>query len=109
MARHFNLPTRLLDWTANALYSLYFACYEHHDNDGKLWAMLRRSDENYDIDAFELALCRTEQELFDYRASGGSPSEPSIKIVHPFYNTARVLAQDGAFTVQSRPTIPNEE
>ena len=103
MARHHGLPTRLLDWTANALFSLYFACYEHHDQDGKIWAMLRWPDEGYDIDAFKLAQLKTEEKVFDYRMRGGDPSNDAIKIVHPFYNTPRLLAQDGAFTIHSHP------
>src|SRR5439155_16570701 len=44
VARHHGLPTRLLDWTANALYALYFASVADQEHDGKLWAMLPRSD-----------------------------------------------------------------
>jgi hypothetical protein len=102
IARHHGLPTRLLDWTANALFALYFACFEHHDEDGEVWAMLRRTGERHDIDPFELAEIKTEKELFDYRKSR-DPSHHAIKIVHPIYNTPRLLAQDGAFTINSHP------
>lgn len=32
-----------------------------------------------------------------------TPNRPAIKIVHPFYNSPRLLAQDGAFTFHSNP------
>src|SRR5882672_9414197 len=50
IARHHLLPTRLLDWTANALFSLYFACFEKYDVDGKVWGMLRRNETKNDLD-----------------------------------------------------------
>ena len=52
LARHHRLPTRLLDWTANALLGLYFCCFEHFDRDAQLWAFRQR---HYDVlDAFEI-------------------------------------------------------
>jgi FRG domain len=59
LARHHGLPTRLLDWTANALFSLYFACFEKHEKDGKVWAMLYPSDRmNVDVLKLAKAVCR---------------------------------------------------
>jgi len=109
IARHHGLPTRLLDWTANALFSLYFACHEHPDEDGRIWAMLRRRPEGYDIDAFDFARLKTEEEVFGYRVRDGNSSDDAIKIVYPFYNTPRLLAQDGAFTIHSHPQVSIED
>ena len=113
LARHHGLPTRLLDWTANALFSLYFTCNEKLDKEGQVWAMHYAPD-RMDVDAFELANRRTETELFDppFVRSGSAPgpehqsNKYAIKIIHPFYNSPRLLAQDGAFTMHSDASPP---
>jgi len=78
LARHHGLPTRLLDWTANALFSLYFACFEKHDKDGRVWAMLPRTEgERKDLDAFDLAKLKDAQALFSYHVTRNGSTRDS--------------------------------
>lgn len=112
VARHHGLPTRLLDWTANALFALYFAvrrepqASEKSKPDGKIWAMAY--SQTWGLDAFKLAKYENEAELFEHRVSGRKDCH-SIKIVYPLFNTPRLLAQDGAFTFHSHPSKSLEE
>jgi hypothetical protein len=39
VAQHFGMPTRLLDWSANPLAALFFACMGDSDKDGFVYAM----------------------------------------------------------------------
>jgi FRG domain len=102
LARHYGLPTRLLDWTANALFALYFSCIAHKDIDGDVWAF-RQRDGNSGLDAFTLTERRTEAELFAITGD-----EPEIRIVFPVFNSPRLVAQDGCFTWASDPWQPLE-
>lgn len=37
LCQHYNIPTRFLDWTSDALISLYFACNDSFESDGALF------------------------------------------------------------------------
>lgn len=39
LMQHYKTPTRLLDWSENALIALYFAVVEDKHDDGELWCM----------------------------------------------------------------------
>jgi hypothetical protein len=103
LARHHKLPTRLLDWSANAFVGLYFACISEPTKHGRVWGAVRR-ETSQDLDAFDLAKQEKEEDLFALLERG----KPSIKLLHPFYNSPRIVAQDGVFTVHDDPWQPLE-
>jgi hypothetical protein len=90
LARHHDLPVRLLDWTSNPLVALYFACNygkeTDNNNDGSIWWFRRPYRKMY-VDVFD-----EDKKPFDYQG---------IQIVFPFYPTMRMTAQSGIFTIHS--------
>jgi hypothetical protein len=85
IAQHYGVPTRLLDWTGNPLFGLWFAVRENPSGDeegGAFWVLDVQPDhlipsEKRNTDLFELK--RTS-------------------VFRPAHVTQRIVAQDGWFT-----------
>ena len=105
VARDYGLPTRLLDWTANALYALYFASTSRFGEDGAVWAIRQHDDDSKQsaLNPFQLASLDSEEELL------GVLARDQVKIIYPIFNSPRIVAQDGLFTLHAKPHKPLEE
>lgn len=82
VAQHYGVPTRLLDWTGNPLFALWFAVRESSGADGAFWV-----------------LPATEEHLLPIEARTGVFDLRKTYLFRPAHITQRIVAQDGWFTV----------
>jgi hypothetical protein len=128
LARHHNLPVRLLDWTSNALVALYFASIyndKQESRDAALWAFIGKTPFHH-LDIFR------EEQRNDTRPDQPDPyyrweSEldenikknmkdkininelqsplrlKGVRLIYPFDVSSRIVTQSGVFTIQENP------
>lgn len=102
LARHHSLPCRLLDWSANPLVGLFWACYgeQYYGQDGALWILIRQPDEGWDLNVFDTPLCQYKYGGdFKFLVQG-------VKLIYPFAVSPRITAQACIFTYQDNPQTP---
>lgn len=110
LAQHYGLPTRLLDWTENAVVALYFSCTQEPASDGIVMVFnpIDLNRKNKQVGARILDAHRDQALILKYlRLSGATKANGSPPLaVHPIRNSERVVLQQGVFTLfGTRPEL----
>src|SRR5262249_31627464 len=114
LARHFCLPTRLLDWSMSPLVALFFSFEHHEEVDGALWALHRALlnqsmiEENRilildDPPIQELVKLAFNQDPALHQAAASRVKGRGLAVGAREID-ARVMVQQGAFTIHADAT-----
>jgi hypothetical protein len=114
LMQHHGLPTRLLDWTKNALVGLYFAINKDPSEDGELWALFPEALNNHNgFFGLPVPNCKTlkyiaaepshnnPEKLVDELKLKQRPKYPLA--VDPPLHFPRMVSQLSTFTIHPRP------
>jgi len=109
LLRHYNVPTRLLDWSLSPYVAAYFSVCDHDRKNGEIWAFNKRLYEQEGSKQWETYPETTidgsgDPSKFDHNLTAAfAVQQPSDWFVCQFYvGFPRQIAQEGAYSITAR-------
>ena len=101
IAQHFEIPTRLLDWSYDILVALFFACYDPSGDfsnvDGRLFLLEAGFFKTFPINSSQQKVYKKPIEPKDTEPHAKRLSIDDIYIVNPVIRNPRMRVQEGCF------------
>ncbi|RVT47219.1 FRG domain-containing protein [Rubrivivax albus] len=110
LMQHYEVPSRLLDWSASVWVAAYFACASNPDKDAELWfvdeALMNPTPSELPTHEVQrLVLGSIGERPTDYHKKWGMPL---IAVMVPMEN-ARLKAQQGKLTASDNVTVDHAQ
>jgi hypothetical protein len=101
LARHHELPTRLLDWTLSPLVAAFFASTQTSDD--------KSISQNFAVYAYESGYFEANLQIKGLNPFELGPDSEEFVEVHADYYSDKMAAQRGFFTLHKHPDKPFRE